>query len=166
MSTTDTTPSTDSGLVPGPARAVDDRTGQESVWGAPPPGSAARPGGTGGLGGPAETVRGGGSGRTRWPQTVKTKVAALLAAAGLIVGGAAGAAVGHSTAGTSTPAGRTGQFGGPGGTQGGAGGPGSQQGTSQQGTGQSGTGQSGTGQSGTGQSGTGQSGAAQPGAST
>jgi hypothetical protein len=153
MSTTDTTPSTDSGLVPGPARAVDDRAGQESVWGAPPPGSA---GWSGGPGGPAETVQGG-SGRTRWPQTVKTKVAALLAAAGLIVGGAAGAAVGHSTAGTSTPAGRTGQFGGPGGgTQGGQGGPGSQQGT----------GQTGTGQTGTGQTGTGQAGAAQPGSST
>jgi hypothetical protein len=113
---------------PEPAATQDAAAGAGSIWGAPPP--AAGPAST-------ETVTGGSRTR-RFPELVKTKVAALLAAAGLAVGGLAGVAIGHSTAGGGQQApagfngrtgqnnqnGRTGQ-GGPGGF--GQGGPGTQQ---------------------------------------
>jgi hypothetical protein len=130
MSTTDTTRTDDAGI--------------DSVWGAPPP-TAAVPSPVDQA--PAQTLTG--TGRRRIPDTVRTKVAALLAAAGLVVGGAAGVAVGHgSSSGTQTPTGQNGQF-GPG-QQGGQGGPPGlsgqqgQQGTTQQGTVPNGTTQQGT----------------------
>jgi hypothetical protein len=111
------------------AATHDAAAGAGSIWGAP-----AHPAGSG----PAMTV--GGAGTRRFPELVKTKVAALLAAAGLAVGGVAGVAIGHSTAGgQQAPAGFTGQTGqtGPGGF--GQGGPGTQQGQPGTQQGQSGT---------------------------
>jgi hypothetical protein len=136
MSTTDTTridgaavaDSTDVGPVPPPPAPE-----ATSIWGAPPAAGPATPAG---------------ARPRRFPELVKMRVAALLAAAGLAVGGIAGVAIGHSTAGgSSTPAGvngpgqtgRTGQ-GGPGGQGGfGQGGPGGQQGQSGAQQGQSGS---------------------------
>jgi hypothetical protein len=108
-----------------------------SIWGAPPAASLPAP--------ESAEARPGGW-RRRLPETVRTKVAAALAAVGLVVGGGAGIAIGHTTGSGSGsvqqgPAG----FGGPGSTQngqpngqqGGAGGfgPGQQNGQgTQQGT--------------------------------
>jgi hypothetical protein len=130
MSTTETTP------VPHPGLPAEQ---PELVWGAPVAGPP---------GGPiAETVEGGRSRRGWLPAMVRMRVAALLAALGLAVGGVAGVAIGDAHAGGQTPTGRTGQFGpggqgGPSGQSGqggpGSGGPGGT--TGQQGT----TGQHGT----------------------
>lgn len=138
--------------------------GDGSIWGAPPPvsASAAVPGPTapgvepGVEPGVQPGVQPGAArtGRRRLPEMVRTKVAAVLAAAGLVVGGAAGVAIGHGSGSTTqTPAGVTGQ-GGPGGGfgQGGPGGFGQQgqSGTTQQGQGtQPGTLPDGTAQDGT-----------------
>jgi hypothetical protein len=140
MSTTETTrvdgpvaPQAD----PEPAATHDAVAEGGSIWGAPPPAAGS---------GSTEMVTGG-SGTRRIPELVKTKLAALLAAAGLAVGGVAGVAVGHSTAGggQQVPAGFAGQTGqngqtgqgGPGGF--GQGGPGTQQGQSDTQQGRSGT---------------------------
>jgi len=157
MSTTDTTrtgrPEADPALAdpfagmavttPAAAQVAESLPGAESVWGAPPPGTPA---------GAAQAVgAGAATGRRRLPELVRTKVAALMAAAGLVVGGAAGVAVGHTTgSGATSPAGQNGQFGsgqgGPGGQggQGGFGGPPGMTGQGQQGTTQQGTTQQGT----------------------
>lgn len=136
MSSTETSHTTDE-----PATSPPDQPAYDgSVWGASPPASV-----------PATEALEAGS-RRRFPETVRTKVASALAVAGLVVGGAAGVAIGHASGSGSTqqsPAG----FGGPGTQpgQGQQGGPPGQQGQQGQGQ-QDGTQQNGVpGQPGTGQ---------------
>ncbi|MDP9221582.1 MAG: hypothetical protein M3P23_13745 [Actinomycetota bacterium] len=141
MSTTET-PRVDGPVAPQAApksaAAHDVAAGADSIWGASPPATGSGSGSSTSVS-RTETVRG--AGPRRFPELVKTKVAALLAMAGLAVGGVAGVAIGHSTAsgGQQAPAGFPGQTGqngqtgqrgqgGPGGL--GPGGPGTQQGQS------------------------------------